>query len=65
MGAGQAFKYTPVFGEIIADFVCGGSDYAPLAAEFSISRFDEQYMIDFWGRVSGIDNSLEAESSAL
>ena len=65
LGAGQAFKYTPVFGEIIADFVCGGTEYAPLAAEFSISRFDEQYMIDFWGRVSGIDNSLEAEASAL
>ena len=65
LGAGQAFKYTPVFGEIVADFVCGGDTYAPLAAEFSIKRFDQQYMNDFWGRVSGIDNSLEVEASSL
>ncbi|WP_372928690.1 NAD(P)/FAD-dependent oxidoreductase [Methyloceanibacter sp.] len=64
LGAGQAFKYTPVFGEIVADFVCGGENYAPLAAEFSIARFDQAYMNDFWERVSGIDNSLEAEAEA-
>ncbi len=47
LGAGQAFKYTPVFGEIVADFICGGDDYAPLAADFSISRFNQKYMSDF------------------
>ncbi|NIM21679.1 MAG: FAD-binding oxidoreductase, partial [Candidatus Latescibacteria bacterium] len=40
LGAGQSFKYTPVFGEIIADFVVGGTEFARFAAEFSISRFD-------------------------
>ncbi len=50
LGAGQAFKYTPVFGEIVADFICGGDDYAPLAADFSISRFNQKYMSDFSNR---------------
>ena len=65
LGAGQAFKYTPVFGEIVADFICGDGDFAALVADFSISRFDEQYMKNFWERVSGIDNSLEAEAASL
>lgn len=65
LGAGQAFKYTPVFGEIIADFICGDTDFAGLASDFSISRFDEQYMKNFWEHVSGIDNSLETEAASL
>ena len=65
LGAGQAFKYAPVFGEIVADFVSGGDQFAKLAADFSISRFDEQYMNRFWERVSGVDNSLEAEVASL
>lgn len=65
LGAGQAFKYTPVFGEIIADFVTGGTEYAKLAADFSISRFDEQYMANFWERVAGSDNTLQAEAASL
>jgi glycine/D-amino acid oxidase-like deaminating enzyme len=65
LGAGQAFKYAPVFGEIIADFVTGGTEYAKLAADFSISRFDEQYMANFWERVAGRDNTLQAEVASL
>ena len=65
LGSGQAFKYTPVFGEIIADFVVGGTEFAQLAAEFAISRFDEQYMKKFWERVAGSDNTLEAEAASL
>jgi glycine/D-amino acid oxidase-like deaminating enzyme len=65
LGAGQAFKYTPVFGEIIADFVVGGTEYAKLAADFSISRFDDEYMTNFWERVAGSDNTLEAETTSL
>ena len=65
LGAGQAFKYAPVFGEIVADFVNGGDQFAKWAAPFSISRFDEHYMNKFWERVSGSENSLEAEAATL
>ena len=43
----------------------GGTEFAELAAEFSISRFDEQYMKKFWERVAGSDNTLEAEAASL
>lgn len=65
LGAGQAFKYAPVFGEIVADYVSGGDQFTKWASEFSISRFDEQYMKQFWERVSGNDNSLDAEVTSL
>ena len=65
LGSGQAFKYTPVFGEIIADFICDDTGFAALASNFSISRFDEQYMKNFWERVSGLDNSLETDAASL
>ncbi len=65
LGAGQSFKYTPVFGEIIADFVVGGSEYAGLAAEFSISRFDDRYMASFWSRVADAESARRAEAASL
>jgi sarcosine oxidase, subunit beta len=65
LGAGQSFKYAPVFAEIMADAVTGGTAYANLAAPFSISRFDQSYMQAFWNQVAGNDNSLAAEASGL
>ena len=65
LGAGQSFKYTPVFGEIMADFVAGGSDYAGLAADFPISRFDDRYMANFWDRVADADTPREAGAASL
>ena len=64
LGAGQSFKYTPVFGEIIAEFIFGGTDYAEEARAFSISRFDDAYMHRFWTRVSGRDKSVEIGAAA-
>ena len=64
LGAGQSFKYTPVFGEIIAESIFGGTDYAEEARAFSISRFDDAYMHRFWTRVSGRDKSVEIGAAA-
>ncbi len=65
LGAGQAFKYTPVFGEIVADCIIGAGNYYHDIAEFSITRFDDQYMKNFWDKVSGKEHSLETEGASL
>lgn len=65
LGAGQSFKYAPVFGEVMADFVTGDTSYADLVPGFSIARFDQSYMRAFWNQVSGDDNSLAVEESGL
>jgi sarcosine oxidase, subunit beta len=65
LGAGQSFKYAPVFGELMADYVAGGSTYVDLAKSFSIARFNTTYMQAFWAQVAGNDNSLSAEASGL
>ena len=65
LGSGQAFKYTPVFGEILADCILGEGEFLNEIEEFSISRFDNKYMEFFWSQVTGIEHSLEADSSVL
>ena len=65
LGAGQSFKYAPVFGEIMADFVTGGQAFAPIAQEFSIERFDQSYMSTFWAQVAGSENSLAVGDTNL
>ncbi len=65
LGSGQAFKYTPVFGEIVADCIAGGGEYYDEIDEFSIARFDEHYMKSFWQKVSGTEHSLEAQAASL
>lgn len=65
LGAGQSFKYTPVFGEIMADYVTGDTGYAALAHEFSIERFDQSYMTQFWDQVAGSENSLAVGETNL
>ena len=65
LGAGQSFKYAPVFGEVMADFVTGDTAYANLVRGFSIARFDQSYMQAFWNQVAGNDNSLAVEAAGL
>lgn len=65
LGAGQSFKYTPVFGEIIADSITGSGKYIDDIDEFSIDRFDDKYMQYFWSQVSGFGNSLKTDSEYL
>jgi len=65
LGAGQSFKYAPVFGEVVADYVAGGGDYSSLEDHFAIGRFDDQYMKGFWQQVSGVENSLATEPASL
>ena len=65
LGAGQSFKYATVFGEIMADYVTGGTEYSNLASSFSVARFNDNYMQTFWSHVAGDDNSLTAEAAGL
>jgi sarcosine oxidase, subunit beta len=65
LGAGQSFKYAPVFGEIMADFVTGDTSYADLVTGFSIDRFSQSYMRAFWSRVYGDDYSLAVDDTGL
>lgn len=50
LGAGQALKYAPIFGEIIADLVTKGGIENPLIdiSEFSITRFNDKAISEFW-----------------
>jgi len=65
LGAGQAFKYTPVFGEIMADSILGEGEFLTEIEEFSISRFDDKYMENFWSHVTGSKHSLETDDVVL
>ncbi len=65
LGSGQAFKYTPVFGEIVADCIAGDGEYYDLIDEFSIARFDADYMQNFWQKASGAEHALEGAGPSL
>lgn len=65
LGSGQAFKYAPVLGEMMAEYVGGGGPLADLGLEFSISRFSDGYMAEFWSKVQGCEHVLEAEGTGL
>ena len=65
LGSGQGFKYAPVFGELIADAITGDGVFIDEIDEFSISRFDDNYMKNFWDQVSGSENTLVAEAASL
>lgn len=65
LGAGQSFKYAPVFGEIIADCVTGDGTLARQAEGFSISRFSSDYMASFWAQVAGQHHALSMDEAGL
>jgi len=60
LGAGQALKYAPVFGEIIADLVTKGriQDVQFDISEFSIARFNDKAISEFWKIETANNNSL-------
>ena len=60
LGAGQALKYAPVFGEIIADLVTKGrsQDAQIDISEFSIARFKDKSISEFWKIETANNNSL-------
>ncbi|HEY5137998.1 MAG TPA: FAD-dependent oxidoreductase, partial [Methylococcales bacterium] len=60
LGAGQALKYAPVFGEIIADLVTKGcsQDAQIDISEFSIARFKDKSISEFWKIETADNNSL-------
>ena len=60
LGAGQALKYAPVFGEIIADLVTKGrsQDAQIDISEFSIARFNDKAISEFWKTETDNNHSL-------
>jgi sarcosine oxidase subunit beta len=52
LGAGQALKYAPIFGELIADWVLEGRNPDADLGEFSIARFADKPLREFWLRAS-------------
>ena len=60
LGAGQALKYAPVFGEMIADLVTKGciQDARIDISEFSIARFNDKAISEFWKSETANNHSL-------
>jgi glycine/D-amino acid oxidase-like deaminating enzyme len=60
LGAGQALKYAPVFGEIIADFITLGQPSDPTLdlSEFAAARFRGKPLAHFWPRSSSAPDTL-------
>ncbi len=65
LGSGQAFKFAPAFGEMMAEFVVKNGRLSDLGKNFLISRFDTDFMKNFWKRVSGSEYGLETEGTSL
>ena len=63
LGSGQAMKYCPVLGESIAEeimkepIITKNYDYK----KFSINRFSDDYMKEFWNLVQGEENTLHRQ----
>tara|TARA_Y100000590_G_scaffold413372_1_gene509141 strand:- start:3012 stop:4301 length:1290 start_codon:yes stop_codon:yes gene_type:complete len=66
LGAGQAFKYSPIFGEIISDLILGKKTKIKNfdLKEFSIKRFYKPGMKKFWDDVHGSQNTLRVREQA-
>ena len=56
LGGGQALKYAPAFGELIAELITTGRTQEFDLSEFSISRFGAKNLVDFWSRSENILN---------
>ena len=65
LGSGQAFKFAPAFGEMMAEFVLEPGRLSELGKNFSISRFEGGFMEQFWNRVTGQNYTLETENASL
>ena len=66
LGAGQAFKYAPIFGEILSDLILQKKSKIKNfnLEEFSIKRFYKQKMKNFWNIVHGSQNTLRVREQA-
>ena len=66
LGAGQAFKYSPIFGEIISDLILGKKTKIKNfnLKKFSIKRFYKPGMKKFWDDVHGSQNTLRVREQA-
>ena len=64
LGAGQAFKYAPMFGKILGELVVKKKikDKSFNIDEFSIKRFSNNKMKDFWNTVAGSKNTLTVKN---
>ncbi len=63
LGSGQAMKYAPVLGEAVAEEILNEKNITDKFdyKKFSISRFNDDYMKQFWDLVNGEDNSLHRQ----
>ena len=66
LGAGQAFKYAPIFGEILSDVILKRKSKIKNfnLEEFSIKRFYKPKMKNFWNIVHGSQNTLRVREQA-
>jgi glycine/D-amino acid oxidase-like deaminating enzyme len=62
LGSGQAFKYAPVFGEMMVEYIFKPGKLSSLGDNFLIDRFDSVYMKRFWDNVSGKNYTLGQEN---
>lgn len=48
LGAGQALKYAPIFGELLSELILEDKTQEFDLSEFSIRRFTENSLKEFW-----------------
>jgi sarcosine oxidase subunit beta len=65
LGSGQAAKYSPVFGEMMAQYIFKPGQLSGLGNNFSIKRFNKKYMKEFLKKSNTLDYSLLQENSSL
>lgn len=65
LGSGQAFKYAPVFGEMMKQFIFESGQLSDLGSTFSIKRFDANYMKNFLDKYSGVNHTLNQNNNSL
>lgn len=57
MGAGQALKYAPIFGDIIAEVAIDGESKQFNIDEFSIKRFNSSTLDDYFATTTENKNA--------
>ena len=65
LGSGQAFKYAPVFGEMMVQFIFESGQLSDIGSNFSVKRFDANYMKNFLERYSDINHTLNQNNNTL
>ena len=63
LGSGQAMKYTPILGEALAENILRQENVTKKFnyKKFSIERFGDDYMKEFWNLVNGGENTLHRQ----